>query len=107
VPAPWVNQIENPRMAAFYPGSVSNILESTGFEYLDPTDAFANAQLDAFNEAQRKGTPFTASPLFNGRIGDGHFSASGSEVWGRAVSIRLSLIIEARLRSVQAPRAIH
>jgi hypothetical protein len=107
VPAPWVNQIENPRMAAFYPGAVSNILGSTGFEYLDPTDAFADAQLDAVNEALRQGTPFTGSPLFNGRIGDGHFSASGSEVWARAVSIRLSLMIEARLKAVKIPRIRH
>ncbi len=81
VPAPWVNQIENPRMAGFYPGGVSNTLESTGFEYLDPMEAFANAQLEASNEAQRHGTPLAGSPLFNGRIGDGHFSAIGSEVW--------------------------
>ena len=55
VPAPWINQIENPRMAGFYPGQVSNILESTGFEYLDPADAFANAQLELSNKARARG----------------------------------------------------
>jgi hypothetical protein len=107
VPAPWVNQIENPRMAAFYPGGVANILESTAFEYLDPTDAFADAQLEAFNEARRQGTLLTGSPLFNGRIGDGHFSALGSEVWAKIVSIRLALMIEATLRGVKVPKVRH
>jgi hypothetical protein len=103
VPAPWVNQIENPRMAGYYPGGVSNILESTGFEYLDPTDAFANAQLEASREPHRQGSPLTGSPLFNGRIGDGHFSASGSEVWAETVGVRLVLMIEARLKAVKVP----
>jgi len=104
VPAPWVNQIENPRMAGFYPGGVSNILGSTGFEYLDPTDAFANAQLEASHEARRQGNPSTGSPLFNGRIGDGHFSATGSEVWAKTVGVRLALMIEARLKAVKIPK---
>lgn len=107
VPAPWVNQIDNPRMAAFYPGGVANVLESTGFEYLDPTDAFANAQLEALSESRRLGTLAIGSPLFNGRIGDGHFSALGSEVWAKAVSVRLALMIEARLRAVKVPKIRH
>jgi hypothetical protein len=101
VPAPWVNQIDNPRMEAFYPGRLSNILESTGFEYIDPTDAFANAYLAASNEAVRRGTALTGSPLFNGRIGDGHFSAAGSEVWAEAVGARVALQIELRQESVR------
>ncbi len=104
VPAPWVNQIENPRMAGYYPGNVSNIMESTGFEYLDPTEAFADAQLEAAIEASRRGTPLTGSPLFNGRIGDGHFSAIGSEVWAEVVGIRLALMIDARLKGVKIPK---
>ena len=79
------------------------ILESTGFEYLDPMDAFANAQLEASNEARRHGTPLAGSPLFNGRIGDGHFSAMGSEVWAETVGARLALMIEARLKAVANP----
>jgi hypothetical protein len=104
VPAPWVNQIENPRMAGFYPGGLSNVLESTGFEYLDPMDAFANAQLEASNEAQRHGTRLTGCTLFNGRIGDGHFSAIGSELWAETVGARLALMIDARLNAVKTPR---
>ena len=88
VPAPWINQIENPRMAGFYPGQVSNILGSTGFEYLDPADAFANSQLELSIEARRAGNPLTGSPLFNGRIGDGHFSPAGCEVWAAYVGKR-------------------
>ena len=46
-PPPGSIRSKNPRRCAgFYPGQVSNILGSTGFEYLDPADAFANSQLE-------------------------------------------------------------
>ena len=47
VPAPWVNQIEGPQLAGNYPGLLSNVLEATGLEYLDPIDDFATAHLAA------------------------------------------------------------
>ena len=93
-----------PANGGLLPWRVSNALESTGFEYLDPMDAFANAQLEASNEAQRHGTPLAGSPLFNGRIGDGHFSAIGSELWAETVGARLALMIEARLNAVKTPK---
>jgi hypothetical protein len=46
----------------------------------------------------------TGSPLFNGRLGDGHFSAIGSELWAETVGARLALMIEARLNAVKTPR---
>ena len=75
VPAPWVNQIEGPQRAGNYPGKMANLLEVAGSSYLDPITAFANAQLELSNKARRQRLPSQASPLFNGRIGDGHFSA--------------------------------
>jgi len=89
VPAPWVNQIDGLVQPGYYPGMASNELEVAGNRYLDPLHAFVDAHLAACNEAERMGSPLTASPLFNGRIGDGHFSAQGCEVWAAAVGQRL------------------
>ncbi len=97
VPAPWINQISGPRMQGHYPGKMANALESTGIEYLDPADDFADEELRLANEAALAGEAISGSPLFNGRIGDGHFSAAGCEVWARAVCKRMALLIETRL----------
>ncbi len=96
VPAPWINQIEGPQMAGNYPGKISNILEASGPGYLDPIAEFANAQLAVINDAKRLGLVSLGSPLFNGRIGDGHFSARGCEVWASAVGRRVALLLEKR-----------
>jgi hypothetical protein len=94
VPAPWVNQIEGPQRAGNYPGKIANLLEVAGPGYLDPMTAFANAQLEVANKARRLSLPSKASPLFNGRIGDGHFSPLGSEIWAKAVGRRIALLLE-------------
>jgi hypothetical protein len=96
VPAPWVNQLESPRRSGFYPGLVSNILECAGTNYLDPIDAFADALVSA-QPAKRTAEgedPGPLNPLFNGRLGDGHFSPLGCQVWARAVGERLMLLLQ-------------
>ncbi len=98
VPAPWVNQIDGVVQPGFYPGMASNRLDVSGMKYLDPFDAFVDAHLAACNEAARNGSPLSASPLFHGRIGDGHFSAQGCEVWAAAVGQRMfDLIMQRQL----------
>ncbi|HEX3448867.1 MAG TPA: SGNH/GDSL hydrolase family protein [Isosphaeraceae bacterium] len=105
VPAPWVNQIEGPQRAGNYPGKLANILDVAGPGYLDPMPAFANAQLEISNKARRLNISSEASPLFNGRIGDGHFSARGSEVWASAVGRRVALLLQRRrLAEEHVPR---
>jgi hypothetical protein len=96
VPAPWVNQVEGPQMSGNYPGKIANRLETTGPAYLDPIAEFANAQLEILNNSRRIGVTSPGSPLFNGRVGDGHFSARGCEIWAAAVGRRLALLIERR-----------
>ena len=96
VPAPWVNQLEGPRKAGFYPGMASNILESTGLEYLDPIEDFVTELLRQKLSRQREGQPTSPNPLFNGHLGDGHFSPLGCEVWARAVAARLVRVVEYR-----------
>lgn len=96
VPAPFVSQVESARHAGSYPGQVSNIAGEDSMEYLDPIEAFVDEQLVQLIAAKQKGDMLHPSPLFNGRIGDGHFSPLGSMVWAEAVGRRLSLLLEAR-----------
>lgn len=96
VPAPWVNQFEHEHRAGFYPGKVSNILESAGQFYLDPFEDFASELLEQTNRLKREGKPTTPNPLFNGQLADGHFSPLGCEVWARSVAARLALLLETR-----------
>jgi hypothetical protein len=97
VPAPWVNQINQSQLAGNYPGPVSNISETSGFFFLDPIDEFADALLTLEIEGLRRGEPVTGDPLFNGRIGDGHFSPRGCEIWAERVGRRLSLLLMRQL----------
>ncbi len=99
VPAPWVNQIDQPQLAGNYPGPVSNILETTGIQFLDPINEFADALLSIEVDGLKRGEPVTGDPLFNGRIGDGHFSPQGCEVWAERVGRRISLLLMRRRRS--------
>jgi hypothetical protein len=94
VPAPWINQVEGARKAGSYPGKVSNILESIGMNYLDPIEEFTDEYLRQVAELRREGKPTSPNPLFNGQLGDGHFSPLGCEVWARAVAARLALLLE-------------
>jgi hypothetical protein len=94
VPAPWVNQIDGARKAGDYPGKVSNILETMGTEYLDPIEDFTNESLRQYLVRIREGKPTSPNPLFNGQLGDAHFSPLGCEVWARAVGDRLILLLD-------------
>ena len=86
VPAPWLKQIEEPQLAGNYPGQFSNVLEATGLEYLDPIEDFVNAHLEASLASRKAGKFPTGNSLFNGRVGDAHFSAEGCRVWAKAVA---------------------
>jgi hypothetical protein len=98
VPAPWINEVNGVAHLGSYPGMAANQLHAAGMRYLDPFDAFVDAHLAATVEAQRKGTTLTSSPLFNGRIGDGHFSPQGCAVWAAAVGRRIhDLIMQQQL----------
>ncbi len=100
VPAPWVKQIEEPQLAGNYPGQFSNALEATGLEYLDPIEDFVNAHLEASLASKKAGNSPTGNSLFNGRVGDAHFSALGCRVWAKAVGRRLELVIEKRISAI-------
>jgi hypothetical protein len=93
VPAPWVNQLDQPQLAGNYPGPISDILETSGLLFLDPISDFANALLSLEIDGIKHDKPVKGNPLFNGRIGDGHFSPQGCEVWAESVGRRMSLLL--------------
>jgi len=94
VPAPMERQLSAPRRAGFYPGLISNILDEGSEAYLDPIEAFVDRNMAMILEADRAGRRPSTSPLYNGAIGDGHFSPIGAEVWAEAVARRLGLLLE-------------
>ena len=75
-------------------------MECAGTNYLDPIDSFADEYLR--QTSRRSGLEETTSlnPLFNGKLGDGHFSPLGCQVWARSVGERLILLLE-RSKSVR------
>lgn len=94
VPVPFSKQLEGRRLSGHYQGQLSNALSIDSLQYLDPIEDFANAELKFKNEAKRKNQPFRHSPLYNGALGDGHFSAAGAELWAAAVGRRLVLLLD-------------
>lgn len=82
------------RNSGYYPGTLSNILDVDSLMYLYPIEDFVNAHLRLRNDAARQGRKLDDSPLFNGALGDAHFSAAGSEVWAEAVARRLVLLLD-------------
>ena len=62
--------------------------------YLDPTDAFTTENLRLLGEAGRRGQRLATNPLYNGHMGDGHFSPLGCALWSRLVGARLALLLD-------------
>jgi hypothetical protein len=48
------------------------------------------------NEQERHGGGPSHSPLYNGHIGDSHFSPKGATLWGKALARRVALLLEFR-----------
>lgn len=95
VAAPVVRHVTGERDTSAYPGKVPELAGALGSEFLDPTDAFASAHLEAMIRLRKPGQPEPPSPLFNIALADHHFSAEGSELWARVVAERLRLLLEA------------
>jgi hypothetical protein len=94
VPAPYEPTLLGLRRAGYYPGTISNILQLSGLTFLDPSDDLINAHLELVVEGERNGRKPYGCPLYNLRIGDGHFSALGSRAWAQSVSTRLALLLD-------------
>jgi hypothetical protein len=94
VPVPVEGHLVGLRKTRYYPGIIPDILELKGKEFLDPADDFINAHLELTIEQERRGGSSSGCLLFNDRIGDGHFSALGSQVWAASVGRRLIRLLQ-------------
>lgn len=91
--APLEMQLGGRRFAGFYPGLAVNALGRAGTLHVDPIEEFVNLNLKLVIAGERAGKRPSSSPLFNGVIRDGHFSAIGSELWARVIGRRLVLLL--------------
>jgi hypothetical protein len=94
VPAPLESQLAARRQAGRYQGRITRLLATPSLHYFDPIEDFVNVNLKLIHEAADEGRRPATSPLFNGVISDGHFSAIGARVWAEAVSERLRLLMK-------------
>jgi hypothetical protein len=93
VPVPLRWHVLGRRTTRYYPGIISHILELKSSAFLDPTDDFISAHLELIIEWQKTGEGLGGCILFNDRIGDGNFSALGSQIWAASVGRRLILLL--------------
>ena len=98
VPVPLKDRTLGRRKSGHYPGMISNFLNTSAVSFLNPAEAFVNAHLDLLIEGERRGERPSGCLLYNERIGDGHFSALGAQVWAEAVGGRLALLLEMKDR---------
>lgn len=96
VPAPADKQVGGRRLAGSFQGRLSNLSESSSPEFLDPMEDFVNETLRLMFDGPAGVQKVRPNPLFNGHLGDGHFSPQGAEVWARAVARRLGLLLKRR-----------
>jgi lysophospholipase L1-like esterase len=94
VPAPLEKQLAARRQTGRYQGRITRILATPSLHFLDPIENFVNINIKLLHEAESAGRRPATSPLFNGVISDGHFSAIGARVWAEAVSERLRLLMK-------------
>jgi hypothetical protein len=102
VPAPLEMQLASRRQAGNYQGHITRILSTPSLHYLNPIEKFVNVNMKLVLEGENAGHRPPTSPLFNGVISDGHFSAIGARVWAETVSERLRLLI--KNEEVASPR---
>jgi hypothetical protein len=98
VPAPIEAQVNSVRKAGNYPGQVTNKAWPRGNYYVDPIEAFVDEHLRLMKVGEKAGKRPSHSPLFNGPLADGHFSAKGCQLWAEVVGRRVALLFEPRPR---------
>ena len=77
VPVPLERQVFARRFAGHYQGRISNYVETSGQDYIDPIEDFVDEHIKLLIEGERAHHRPANCPLYNGRIADGHFSAAG------------------------------
>ena len=92
VPLPIESMVIGTRNVNPYPARLAAILQSSGVEYVDPTEEFADEELTLKAAATRDDRPWVPSPLFNLKYNDYHLSPIGCDLWAKIVARRLGLI---------------
>lgn len=91
VTVPWEPSVSNSRKLGLYKRPVFDLIEGTSAVYCDPADQFVDEHLRLIQKGEPGGG---MSPLYNRRVGDGHFSPAGARVWARVVARRLALLMK-------------
>ena len=94
VPVPLEIQLAGHCNQGHYPGRVSDLSESGSMYYLNPITAFTDEHLRLIREGELINRRPATSPLYNGHLGDDHFSRLGSALWGKEIGRRIRLILE-------------
>lgn len=84
-----------------YPNQILQIVEISSEMYLDPIEEFVTENLRTTVELSPEGHGYVQSPLYNLNLGDGHFNAAGTALWGRILSRRLAPLLKARLPNLR------
>jgi hypothetical protein len=105
VPVPYVPGMLGKRRMGHYPGGIMNVLDINGINFVDADDSFIDEHLDRLVAGLRQGKRPQGCLLFNDAIGDGHFSALGSEVWAGRVGARLTRLLDAHQALRKRPRS--
>jgi lysophospholipase L1-like esterase len=98
-PIPAESQLAQTRRDGFYPGLVANLTEFSPIFFDNPLDDFIDENLRLKAKAATHGQGGSDSLLYNGHIGDTHFSSKGADLWARVIARRLVLLWEYRRQS--------
>jgi hypothetical protein len=95
-PVPLEPLVVRRRNEGYYPGLLWEIPELTGRTYINVTEEFVAEHQRLAQQADRAGHRPAESPLFNGHLGDSHFSPLGSALWARMVARRIATVFTPR-----------
>ncbi len=94
VPVPLESQVAGLGRQGHYPGPLSDRSHLGSYFYFNPVEAFTAENLRLVGEGRAIGRRPRYSPLFNGPLRDGHFSALGSALSAREVGRRIALLFD-------------
>ena len=101
-PAPQETQVERARREYHYPARLTIAIDTPAARYCNPLDDFIDAHIRLMLTGTLRPT---SSLLFNGSIGDQHFSAAGASVWAACLGRRLTLLLKQKNATAAAVRA--
>jgi hypothetical protein len=89
-------QLTGTRTTHGYPSQVTEIAEMGTDHYLDPIEEFLTENLRLTLETRPGAPDYNPAPLYNLPLGDGHFNARGTELWGRILARRIAALLKRR-----------